>query len=232
MRLGGHPARRCRPAALGAPVTTVDPALDAAIRGNLGELATTMGIVLGDLTPELVSADMPVAGNRQPYGLLHGGASAVLAETVGSIHAALVGPEERCRSVSNCRAPITARRGTAWCMPNPRPSAPDGRWPLCRSWSPTTPAAAAARLASPVCSVRPDEVIQLLSHVDRVVGFTVGLPEQVGRRPHAPTGSSLIWTSSNGPPQRTDASPADALPSATDTVSGAASSPDRSRATW
>ncbi len=74
-------------------MTTVDPALDAAIRANLGELATTMGIVLGDLTPELVSADMPVAGNRQPYGLLHGGASAVLAETVGSIHAALVGPE-------------------------------------------------------------------------------------------------------------------------------------------
>jgi hypothetical protein len=32
---------------------------------------------------------MPVAGNRQPYGLLHGGASAVLAETLGSVLAAL-----------------------------------------------------------------------------------------------------------------------------------------------
>jgi 1,4-dihydroxy-2-naphthoyl-CoA hydrolase len=77
----------------GARVTTIDPALDAAIRSSLGELATSMGIVLADLTPDLVSADMPVAGNRQPYGLLHGGASAVLAETVGSIHAALVAPE-------------------------------------------------------------------------------------------------------------------------------------------
>jgi 1,4-dihydroxy-2-naphthoyl-CoA hydrolase len=32
---------------------------------------------------------MPVAGNIQPFGLLHGGASCVLAETVGSLGAAL-----------------------------------------------------------------------------------------------------------------------------------------------
>ena len=32
---------------------------------------------------------MPVAGNTQPYGLLHGGASVVLAETLGSLGAAL-----------------------------------------------------------------------------------------------------------------------------------------------
>jgi len=32
---------------------------------------------------------MPVEGNTQPYGLLHGGASAVLAETLGSIGSAL-----------------------------------------------------------------------------------------------------------------------------------------------
>ena len=32
---------------------------------------------------------MPVAGNRQPYGLLHGGANAALAETLGSIAAVL-----------------------------------------------------------------------------------------------------------------------------------------------
>jgi len=39
-------------------------------------------------------ARMPVAGNRQPYGLLHGGASVVLAETLGSFAAALhAGPE-------------------------------------------------------------------------------------------------------------------------------------------
>jgi uncharacterized protein (TIGR00369 family) len=34
---------------------------------------------------------MPVEGNTQPYGLLHGGASAVLAETLGSVGAMLHG---------------------------------------------------------------------------------------------------------------------------------------------
>jgi uncharacterized protein (TIGR00369 family) len=37
---------------------------------------------------------MPVTGNTQPYGLLHGGASVVLAETLGSIASALhAGPD-------------------------------------------------------------------------------------------------------------------------------------------
>ena len=37
---------------------------------------------------------MPVEGNTQPFGLLHGGASAALAETVGSIAGALhAGPD-------------------------------------------------------------------------------------------------------------------------------------------
>jgi uncharacterized protein (TIGR00369 family) len=54
----------------------------------LGELADRMGIVITEAGPDRVVATMPVAGNRQPYGLLHGGASAALAETVGSIAAA------------------------------------------------------------------------------------------------------------------------------------------------
>ena len=55
----------------------------------LGELAERMGIAFETVRPGEVIATMPVAGNRQPYGLLHGGASAVLAETVGSVAAAL-----------------------------------------------------------------------------------------------------------------------------------------------
>ena len=54
-----------------------------------GPLATAMGIELLRAGPDEVVARMPVAGNTQPYGLLHGGASAVLAETVGSIAAAI-----------------------------------------------------------------------------------------------------------------------------------------------
>ena len=56
------------------------------VREMRGELATTMGIEITEFTPERVVATMPVAGNRQPYGLLHGGASAALAETLGSFH--------------------------------------------------------------------------------------------------------------------------------------------------
>lgn len=50
-----------------------------------GELAEKLGITITELTDERIVATMPVAGNRQPFGLLHGGASAALAETVGSI---------------------------------------------------------------------------------------------------------------------------------------------------
>ena len=53
------------------------------------QLADRMGIELVRLTRDEVVGRMPVAGNRQPYGLLHGGASAVLAETLGSMLAAL-----------------------------------------------------------------------------------------------------------------------------------------------
>ncbi|MPY83362.1 MAG: hotdog fold thioesterase [Actinophytocola sp.] len=42
-----------------------------------------------EATPERVVATMPVKGNLQPFGLLHGGANAVLAEALGSICAAL-----------------------------------------------------------------------------------------------------------------------------------------------
>lgn len=54
-----------------------------------GSLVERMGIELLEATPERLVATMPVAGNTQPYGLLHGGASVVLAETLGSVGAAL-----------------------------------------------------------------------------------------------------------------------------------------------
>lgn len=50
-----------------------------------------MGVEIVEATAERVVATMPVEGNTQPYGLLHGGASAVLAETIGSIGAMLHG---------------------------------------------------------------------------------------------------------------------------------------------
>lgn len=56
-------------------------------------LADRMGIEVVEISPDRIVATMPVAGNRQPYGLLHGGASAVLAETIGSVLAVLNAPE-------------------------------------------------------------------------------------------------------------------------------------------
>ncbi len=64
-------------------------------RGALGTLIERMGIDLIEATPERLVATMPVAGNTQPYGLLHGGASVVLAETLGSYGAALYAAPER-----------------------------------------------------------------------------------------------------------------------------------------
>lgn len=61
--------------------------LDAAIGRGMGELAERMGIVWHELTPEHSVASMPVEGNRQPVGILHGGAHVVLAESMGSIAA-------------------------------------------------------------------------------------------------------------------------------------------------
>ncbi|RNM16021.1 hotdog fold thioesterase [Nocardioides pocheonensis] len=56
---------------------------------GMGALNDKMGIEIVEISPERVVATMPVEGNTQPYGLLHGGASVVLAETLGSIGSAL-----------------------------------------------------------------------------------------------------------------------------------------------
>lgn len=58
-------------------------------------LPTRMGIEITEWDPKRVVATMPVAGNLQPYGLLHGGANATLAETIGSVAAALNAGTER-----------------------------------------------------------------------------------------------------------------------------------------
>lgn len=56
------------------------------LRG-LGELAEKMGIELVELSAERAVAKMPVIGNRQPLGVLHGGAHVVIGESLGSFAA-------------------------------------------------------------------------------------------------------------------------------------------------
>ncbi|GEP32867.1 hypothetical protein NSZ01_06350 [Nocardioides szechwanensis] len=55
----------------------------------MGALNEKMGVELLEVSAERIVATMPVEGNTQPYGLLHGGASVVLAESLGSIGSAL-----------------------------------------------------------------------------------------------------------------------------------------------
>jgi uncharacterized protein (TIGR00369 family) len=61
-----------------------------------GELDKKMGIEIIEASPERLVATMPVEGNTQPLGLLHGGANVVLAESLGSIGTQLhAGPHRR-----------------------------------------------------------------------------------------------------------------------------------------
>lgn len=64
-------------------------------RGS-GALDKKMGIEILEASPERLIGRMPVEGNTQPIGLLHGGANVVLAESLGSIGTQLnAGPNRR-----------------------------------------------------------------------------------------------------------------------------------------
>jgi uncharacterized protein (TIGR00369 family) len=69
------------------PIKASDNALELMKQRGLGALAEKMGIELVELSAERAVATMPVAGNTQPIGLLHGGAHVVLAESLGSFAA-------------------------------------------------------------------------------------------------------------------------------------------------
>ena len=61
------------------------------VTGGGGRLGERMGIEVIEASTERVVGTMPVDGNTQPFGLLHGGASCVLAETLGSVGAVMHG---------------------------------------------------------------------------------------------------------------------------------------------
>jgi len=72
-------------------VSTPRPEWLPATQGPLDE---KLGIEITDFDPDRLVATMPVAGNTQPFGILHGGATCALAETIGSWAALLhAGPE-------------------------------------------------------------------------------------------------------------------------------------------
>ena len=125
--------------------TTVD-GLDWATERGMGALAEKMGIRFTEFTVERAVATMPVDGNTQPVGLLHGGAYVVLGESLGSMAANLhAGPGRLAVGVDiNATHTRSARSGlvTGVCTPG-------AAWRCTRSWSPTRTADAARRCASP-----------------------------------------------------------------------------------
>jgi len=61
-----------------------------------GALEKKMGIEITEASPQRLVGRMPVEGNTQPFGLLHGGANVVLAESLGSVGTHLyAGPSRR-----------------------------------------------------------------------------------------------------------------------------------------
>jgi 1,4-dihydroxy-2-naphthoyl-CoA hydrolase len=88
---------------------------------SLGALADRMGIRIVEAVPGRIVATMPVEGNTQPFGLLNGGASAVLAETLGSIAGTLhAGPGHFVVGLDlNCTHHRAATSGTVTAVTTP-----------------------------------------------------------------------------------------------------------------
>ncbi|TFV46874.1 PaaI family thioesterase [Blastococcus sp. TF02A_35] len=89
--------------------------------GISSPLDDKLGVRITDWNPDRLVATMPVAGNEQPFGLLHGGATCTLVETIGSMAAAVgAGPDKQVVGVelnaSYLRA-ATSGTVTAVCTP-------------------------------------------------------------------------------------------------------------------
>ncbi|MGQ9896699.1 MAG: hotdog fold thioesterase [Acidobacteriota bacterium] len=77
------------------PLAVFPPNAAPSVLNSVGfGLAAHLGIEFVEATPTFLRARMPVdERTKQPYGLLHGGASVALAETLGSVASHLVSPE-------------------------------------------------------------------------------------------------------------------------------------------
>ena len=89
--------------------------------GAHSPLDDKLGVEILDWNPDRLVGTMPVEGNHQPFGVLHGGATCTLAETIGSMAAAVgAGPHRQVvgieLNVSYLRA-ATAGTVTAVCTP-------------------------------------------------------------------------------------------------------------------
>lgn len=123
--------------------------LNARGRGALDE---KMGIEILEASPTRLVGRMPVDGNTQPFGLLHGGANVVLAESLGSIGAHLHAGLHRRIVGSISTPPTTARPNQVLLPPWLPPSRWGGRWQVTTWRSPMTKGDGPAPRELPVSS--------------------------------------------------------------------------------
>jgi len=75
------------------PIWKQSPDLQNLTRGSANTAVSHLGIEFTEIGDDFLRARVPVdARTRQPYGILHGGVSVVLAETLGSTAASLAIP--------------------------------------------------------------------------------------------------------------------------------------------
>ncbi len=79
-----------------------------------GALADRMGIEILEFDRDHAVARMPVDGNTQPLGLLHGGAYCVLGESLGSMHANYLAGEGRFAVGVDINATHTGSATSGW----------------------------------------------------------------------------------------------------------------------
>lgn len=95
--------------------------LEWVLQRGSGALAERMGIEFTEFTVDRAVARMPVEGNTQPLGLLHGGAYVVLGESLGSMSANLwAGPDAFAVGIdvnATHTASATSGHVTATCTP-------------------------------------------------------------------------------------------------------------------
>ena len=97
--------------------------------GASSPLDDKLGIEIVDFDPDRLVATMPVEGNQQPFGLLHGGATCALVETIGSWAAILgVGPDRKAVGIElNASYIRSATSGVVTAVCTPVRRGPDAR---------------------------------------------------------------------------------------------------------
>jgi len=104
------------------PIWKQSPNLENLTRGSADTAVSHLGIEFTEIGDDFLRGRVPVdARTRQPYGILHGGVSVVLAETLGSTAASLAIPAGwRCVGLQiNANHIRAARQG--WVVGTARP---------------------------------------------------------------------------------------------------------------